>query len=70
MTDCTVLAALGSGCNIMEHVRTQLPYAMTVAAVTIVFGTLLTALGMSVWLSLALGCAAMAALLLVIGKKP
>ena len=64
MTDCTVLAALGSGCNIMEHVRTQLPYAMTVAAVTIVFGTLLTALGMSVWLSLALGCAAMAALLL------
>ena len=70
MTDCTVLAALGSGCNIMEHVRTQLPYAMTVAAVTIVFGTLLTALGMSVWLSLALGYAAMAALLLVIGKKP
>lgn len=70
MTDCTVLAALGSGCNIMEHVRTQLPYAMTVAAVTIVFGTLLTALGVSVWLSLALGCAAMAALLLVIGKKP
>ena len=70
MTDCTMLAALGSGCNIMEHVRTQLPYAMTVAAVTIVFGTLLTALGMSVWLSLALGCAAMAALLLVIGKKP
>lgn len=70
MTDCTVLAALGSGCNIMEHVRTQLPYAMTVAAVTIVFGTLLTALGVGVWLSLALGCAAMAALLLVIGKKP
>ena len=70
MTDCTVLAALGSGCSIMEHVRTQLPYAMTVAAVSIVFGTLLTALGVSVWISLILGCAVMAAVLLIAGRKP
>ncbi len=70
MTDCTVLAALGSGCSIMEHVKTQLPYAMTVAVTAIVFGTLSTALGVNVWLSLALGCAAMAAVLLAVGRKP
>lgn len=70
MTDCTVLAALGSGCNIMEHVKTQLPYALTVAAVTIVCGTLLTALGLKVWLSLLLGCAVMTVTLLVVGRSP
>lgn len=70
MTDCTVLAALGSGCSIMEHVKTQLPYALTVAAVTILFGTLPTALGVSVWLSLIIGCAVMAAALFIAGKKP
>lgn len=70
MTDCTVLAALGSGCNIMEHVKTQLPYALTVAAVTIVCGTLLTALGLNVWLSLLLGCAVMTVTLLVVGRSP
>lgn len=70
MTDCTVLAALGSGCSIMEHVKTQLPYALTVAAVTILFGTLPTALGVSVWLSLIIGCAVMAAVLFIAGKKP
>lgn len=70
MTDCTVLAALGSGCEIMDHVKTQLPYALTVSAVTVVFGTLLTALGVSVWVSLLLGCAALALIIFFVGRRP
>ena len=35
MTDCTILAALGSGCDVMDHAVTQMPYAFTVALVSI-----------------------------------
>ena len=33
LSDTTVLASLGSACDHIDHVRTQLPYALTVAAV-------------------------------------
>lgn len=35
MTDCTILAALGSGCDVMDHAVTQMPYAFTVTLVSI-----------------------------------
>ncbi len=36
ISDTTILSSAGSGCNHIEHVSTQLPYAMTVAACCIV----------------------------------
>jgi Na+/H+ antiporter NhaC len=33
LSDTTVLSSLGSACDHMDHVRTQLPYALTVAGV-------------------------------------
>ena len=70
VTDCTILSSLGSGCNNMDHVRTQMPYALTVAAVSVLCGLLPVALGLSVWPALLLGCAVMAAVLLIFGKSP
>ena len=70
MTDCTILAALGAGCETMDHVRTQMPYALTVAAASVLCGTLLTSLGVSVWLALALGIAAMGLVVRIVGEKP
>ncbi len=70
MTDCTILAALGAGCETMDHVRTQMPYALTVAAASVLFGTLLTSLGVSVWLALALGIVAMGLVVRIVGEKP
>ena len=70
VTDCTILSSLSSGCNNMEHVRTQMPYAITVAVVSVVCGLLPVALGFPVWLSLLLGCAVMTAILLLWGKSP
>ncbi len=32
LSDTTVLSSLGSACDLMDHVRTQLPYALAVAA--------------------------------------
>ena len=70
MTDCTILAALGAGCETMDHVRTQMPYAITVAVTSIIFGTLLTSFGVSPFVALALGIVFMALVVRIVGKKP
>ncbi len=49
ISDTTILSSLASDCNHLDHVKTQLPYALTVGLVSIVLGTLATALGGS-WL--------------------
>ena len=69
MTDCTILAALGSGCEIMDHVRTQMPYALTTAAVTGVV-TVIAALGLNVWLAILLGITANGVIIRLFGKSP
>jgi Na+/H+ antiporter NhaC len=33
LSDTTVLSSLGGACDHMDHVRTQLPYALSVAGV-------------------------------------
>lgn len=70
MTDCTILAALGAGCETMDHVRTQMPYALTVAATSVLSGTLLTSLGVPAWIALLIGTAAMGIVVRAVGKKP
>ncbi|MFO7940436.1 MAG: Na+/H+ antiporter NhaC family protein [Bacteroidales bacterium] len=47
ISDTTILSSLASSCNHIEHVRTQLPYALTVGGVSIFIGTLPSALGVS-----------------------
>lgn len=55
ISDTTILSSLASGCDHMEHVRTQLPYAMVVGGVSILFGSVMTALGSPWWLGMSLG---------------
>ena len=45
ISDTTILSSLASDCHHIDHVRTQLPYALTVGAVAITLGTLATVLG-------------------------
>ncbi|MEL7121198.1 MAG: Na+/H+ antiporter NhaC family protein, partial [Bacteroidota bacterium] len=45
ISDTTILSSLASDCNHIDHVRTQLPYALTVGSVSIIMGTLSTFLG-------------------------
>ena len=54
ISDTTILSSLASGCDHMEHVRTQIPYAMTVGGVAILFGTIMTALGSPWWIGMSL----------------
>ena len=45
ISDTTILSSLASDCHHIDHVRTQLPYALTVGAVAITAGFLATLLG-------------------------
>ncbi|HAF30989.1 MAG TPA: sodium:proton antiporter [Bacteroidales bacterium] len=50
ISDTTILSSLASSCNHIEHVRTQLPYALTVGGVSIIIGIIPAAFGVSSWI--------------------
>lgn len=50
ISDTTILSSLASSCNHIQHVRTQLPYALTVGGVSILIGTIPAAFGISSWI--------------------
>jgi len=52
ISDTTILSSMASGCDHIEHVRTQLPYAMSVGLVALFLGTLPTGFGLPWWVSL------------------
>ena len=45
ISDTTILSSLASSCNHIEHVRTQMPYALTVGGIAIAVGTIPAAYG-------------------------
>ncbi len=47
ISDTTILSSLASSCNHIDHVKTQMPYALTVGGVAIFLGTLPAAWGIS-----------------------
>jgi len=69
ISDTTILSSLASSCNHIEHVRTQLPYALTVGAVGLLVGTIPTAYGFSPLLSFLIGLAILFGIVMIFGKK-
>ncbi|MFT6166435.1 MAG: Na+/H+ antiporter NhaC [Vicingaceae bacterium] len=65
ISDTTILSSLSSSCNHINHVRTQMPYALTVGAVAVVFGTIPAAYGVPFWITVPTG---ILTLYLIIGK--
>ncbi|MGG7152957.1 Na+/H+ antiporter NhaC family protein [Clostridium neonatale] len=68
ISDTTIMSSMGAGCDHISHVRTQMPYALSVAAITILFGYIPVGLGLSIWLVLPLAIAAIFALVYFVGK--
>ncbi|PID47659.1 MAG: sodium:proton antiporter [Proteobacteria bacterium] len=69
ISDTTILSSMGSGCNHIDHVSTQIFYALTVGAITILFGYLLVGFGVSIWITLPLGLLATFGVVRIFGKK-
>ena len=57
ISDTSILSSMASSCNHMDHISTQLPYALFVGFVAIVCGYLPAAFGVSVYVLLPLGLA-------------
>jgi Na+/H+ antiporter NhaC len=69
ISDTTILSSLASGANHIQHVRTQMPYALTVGVVGILFGTIPAAFGISAWLLFPLSLLVLWAIVKYIGKR-
>lgn len=55
ISDTTILSALGSGVDLITHVRTQLPYALSTGVIALVCGFLPAGYGANPWLLIAIG---------------
>jgi Na+/H+ antiporter NhaC len=70
ISDTTIMSSLASGCDHVDHVRTQMPYALSVGAVAIVCGYLPAGFGLAPWFSLALGTLLVLVLIFKAGRLP
>ncbi|NNE70460.1 MAG: Na+/H+ antiporter NhaC family protein [Rhodothermales bacterium] len=68
ISDTTILSSMASGCDHIDHVRTQLPYALAVGGVAIFFGTIPAAYGLPAWVGLLAGAAVLVAVIRLAGK--
>lgn len=68
ISDTTIMASAGAQCNHVNHVSTQLPYAMTVAVVSFIT-YIVAGFTKSAWISLPVGAVLLFAVLLVLGRK-
>jgi len=70
ISDTTILSSQSCGCDHMAHVRTQMPYAILGAVLSISLGTIPIAYGMPVYVCHVLGVGAMVGVLFLLGKSP
>jgi len=69
ISDTTIMSSLASGCNHLQHVKTQMPYALTVGTVALLLGVFPTALGMPSWAAFLMSFAALSLIIRFFGKK-
>jgi Na+/H+ antiporter NhaC len=69
ISDTTILSSLASGCNHIEHVRTQLPYALAVGVAGIALGTIPAAYGIPFYITYPIALLVLFSIILLFGKK-
>jgi len=69
ISDTTILSSMGTSCDLINHVHTQLYYALFVAIIAIVVGYLPAGLGVSWYISIPIGIIVMFIGLRTIGEK-
>jgi Na+/H+ antiporter NhaC len=69
ISDTTIMSSMASGCDHIDHVRTQLPYAAAVAGIAMLVGDVPTSLGLHPFISLPLGVLLLYLLLRFFGRS-
>ncbi len=70
ISDTTVLSSIASASDHVDHTRTQAPYALLCAAVTLGIGYIPLGFGLSPWVSMGLGLVVLLAVLRLFGRVP
>lgn len=70
ISDTTVLSSAAAGCNHLQHVATQLPYALLVAGCSLLLGYLPIGYGLPWWIALPLSGTVCIGVLLAFGRRP
>jgi len=68
ISDTTILSSTGAGSDHIDHVRTQIPYAVTAAVVAGVFGFIPAGLGVHPVISIILGLVVLIVFVRLVGK--
>ncbi len=68
ISDTTILSSLATRCNHIAHVRTQMPYALTVGSTALFIGIIPAAFGVPSWLCFVVGLAVLLAVIKFLGK--
>lgn len=69
ISDTTIMSSLASSCNHIDHVRTQMPYAVSVGVISVLVGIIPAAYGLPPWLAFMLAILVSWLLIRYIGKK-
>ncbi len=69
ISDTTILSSMGTSCDHIDHVKTQLMYAIVVAVISVVFGFIPAGLGVSPLITLPLGIVMMYLIVRIFGKR-
>ena len=69
ISDTTILSSLSSSCNHINHVKTQMPYAITVGAIGMLAGTIPAGYGLPLWVCYIASIGAIVAVINVLGKR-
>ena len=68
ISDTTIMSSLSSQCDHLQHVSTQMPYALTVGGAALLFGVLPTAFGFPSWAAFILAMVMLGLVVRFVGK--
>ena len=68
ISDTTILSSLASSCDHIDHVRTQLPYALTTGGVALLLGTIPTGFNVPWWVMMPICALVLVGIIRFVGK--
>ncbi len=69
ISDTTIISSVAAGSDHIDHVRTQISYALVVGVAALLLGLIPAGFGISPWIMLPIGAAVLVGVLFVFGEK-
>ncbi len=69
ISDTTIMSSMSAGCDHIDHVKTQIPYAVTVMLVAAAVGYLPTGFGVPFWITVPIGLVLVVLPVYVFGRR-